>query len=109
MGKINIGRVIMGGFIAAVIIGPSEAMRIPWFFNQYREVLANQDLVLPRPGTSTLVISGVLGVLFALTMILLYASIRPRFGAGPKTAVFAGLFVWFFSVLVLATLTCPHG
>jgi len=45
MGKINIGRVIMGGFIAAVIIGPSEAMRIPWFFNQYREVLVNQDLV----------------------------------------------------------------
>lgn len=27
----------------------------------------------------------------------LYAALRPRFGAGPKTAVCAGLLVWFFA------------
>ena len=29
----------------------------------------------------------------------LYAAIRPRFGAGPKTAALAGAVVWFFAYL----------
>ena len=30
----------------------------------------------------------------------LYAAIRPRYGAGPKTALCAGLFVWFLGYLL---------
>ncbi|HSE60477.1 MAG TPA: hypothetical protein VLA99_17380 [Nitrospiraceae bacterium] len=29
-----------------------------------------------------------------LSALWLYAAIRPRFGAGPKTALYAGLGVW---------------
>ncbi len=33
-------------------------------------------------------------------MVWLYAAIRPRYGAGPKTAVWAGLAVWVAGVLL---------
>ena len=32
----------------------------------------------------------------AILAVWLYSAIRPRLGAGPKTALIAGLFVWFF-------------
>ncbi len=31
-----------------------------------------------------------------IAIVWLYAAIRPRYGAGPKTALCAGLAVWFF-------------
>ncbi len=39
----------------------------------------------------------------------MYAAIRPRFGAGPKTAVIAGLAVWFFVGLLHAIGEAPMG
>ena len=42
-------------------------------------------------------------VFFLISGILavwLYSAIGPRYGAGPKTALIAGLFLWFFSVLL---------
>jgi hypothetical protein len=31
--------------------------------------------------------------------VWLYAAIRPRYGPGPKTAIYAGLTVWFLAYL----------
>jgi hypothetical protein len=39
------------------------------------------------------------GLAGGIVTIWLYAAIRPRFGAGPKTAVFAGLVVWLMGSL----------
>ncbi|HSB14976.1 MAG TPA: hypothetical protein VLE22_10990 [Bryobacteraceae bacterium] len=33
-------------------------------------------------------------------MVSFYAAIRPRYGAGPKTALCAGLAVWFLGYLL---------
>jgi len=33
-------------------------------------------------------------------VVWLYASIRPRYGAGRRTAIIAGLAVWFFASLL---------
>jgi hypothetical protein len=41
--------------------------------------------------------------------VWLYSAIRPRYGAGAKTAVIAGLAVWILSVLSLATATSSLG
>ena len=32
--------------------------------------------------------------------VWLYSAIRPRYGAGPKTAIIAGLFIWFIGALI---------
>ena len=37
------------------------------------------------------------GFLTGIAMIWLYAAIRPRYGAGPKTAVCAGAAMWFMN------------
>lgn len=36
-------------------------------------------------------------------LVWLYASIRPRYGAGPQTAVLAGLAVWFVTRLMFSS------
>src|SRR5438128_4107268 len=42
-------------------------------------------------------------------LLWVYAAIRPRFGAGVKTAVIAGLAVWFFVGLLHAIGESPMG
>jgi hypothetical protein len=41
-----------------------------------------------------------LGLVSGIVMVWLYAAMRPRYGAGPKTAVLAGLAVWVVGALV---------
>lgn len=44
-----------------------------------------------------------------IALVWLYAAIRPRFGAGPGTAVKAGLAVWFIAGLIHAGRHVPPG
>jgi len=46
------------------------------------------------PGMSFMVIAISITFVLGIVIVLGYAAIRPRFGAGPKTAVFAALFAW---------------
>jgi hypothetical protein len=43
------------------------------------------------------VIWNILGFLAGIAAVWLYAAIRPRFSPGAKTAVIAGIAVWFIS------------
>jgi len=42
-------------------------------------------------------------------VLWVYAAIRPRFGAGPKTGVIAGVAVWFFIALLHNLGEAPMG
>src|SRR5260370_32663029 len=42
----------------------------------------------------------IVGLVYGVLMVWLYAAIRPRYGAGPKTAVCAGLAVWVGGILL---------
>ena len=41
-----------------------------------------------------------LGIVTGIALIWIYAAIRPRLGAGVKTAVYAGVVVWILGTLV---------
>lgn len=94
MGKINFARVLIGGLVAGVILNIGEfllngmvlAKEMKDFF---------QRCGFPEPGTNFMVIAVVITFVLGIVLVLLYAAIRPRFGAGPKTAIIAALFVWF--------------
>ena len=94
MGKINFGRVLLGGIVAGLILNIGE-----WALNGF--VLHQQHLALlkrcgfPEPDAKFLVIVVALTFVLGIVMVLGYAAIRPRFGPGPKTAIIAGLFAWF--------------
>ena len=47
--------------------------------------------------------------LAGIFLVWLYAAIRPRFGAGPKTAVYAGLAFWVVAGLFHGVSEAPMG
>lgn len=99
MGSINWGRVIGGGLAAGLVMNIGEG--------------ALHGAVLGQDGADLLKSLGIsappqpwqLGAVVAMTFVLgiasvwLYAAIRPRYGAGPKTAICAGLAVWVIAHL----------
>ena len=93
MGKINWGRVFLGGLVCGVVWGALEAPLLP---------LVGRDLLaaLPKGNAPSVDQPGLLAFLSAVFFVMgiwtmwLYAAIRPRYGPGPKTAAIAGLGVW---------------
>jgi hypothetical protein len=89
MGKINWARVFLGGVLAGVIINVFE---IAWsgFVLAKQWHAAMSALGHPLPSAAIWIFAlEALGM--GIAAVWLYAAIRPRFGAGLKTAVAAGL------------------
>lgn len=97
MAKINLVRVILGGIVAGIVIDLFEGI--------LNGVLLQQQWIavmtgLGKPGTMSvkqIVAFNVWGLAAGVMMVWLYAAIRTRFGAGPKTALLAGFAVWFLA------------
>ncbi len=93
MGKINLNRVILGGLLAGVVINLIEGvvnggfLEKPWADAM---VAANQH----GASTKQIIAFNVWGFAVGILTVWLYASLRSRFGAGPKTAALAGGFMW---------------
>jgi hypothetical protein len=98
MGKINVGRVILGGLLAGLVVNIGETL-----LNVVVAAQAMEDALRARnlPPVGGSAIGGFVFETFLLGLITvwLYAAIRPRFGAGAGTAVIAGAVVWFFAYL----------
>jgi hypothetical protein len=113
MGKINMQKVIIGGLIAGVVLNVVDTV-------VYGVVLKNQIAAamaaLNKPAMSNAQIPWFVFLDFVcgIFLVWLYAAIRPRFGAGPATAVKAGLIGWFAIGLINALFMWhlaiyPHG
>lgn len=94
MSKINTGRMLLGGLLAGVVINLSE-----WFWNGVVFAKEVQDAMaaLNKPqamGGSAMAVYLLWGFLVGILAVWVYAAVRPRFGAGPKTALRTGLMVW---------------
>jgi len=94
MGKINFGRVLLGGVVAGVILNLGE-----WVLNSFILHDEMQKFFtrcgFPQPGGNFIAIAVGITFVLGIAMILGYAAIRTRFGPGPKTAILAALFAWF--------------
>ncbi len=94
MGKINLGRVILGGLVAGVIIDLIEGIMHAVVFAD-RWAAQMTSLNRSQAGSmEQIVVLNLWGFAAGILTVWLYAAIRPRFGAGPKTAMCAGLFTW---------------
>lgn len=93
MGRIDFGRVLLGGLVAGVVIVIGDMIANLWLFVEQNEAIMERiDMVEPGPPQIAFFIG--LGLVVGITMIWLYAAIRPRFGPGPGTAACAGLLTW---------------
>lgn len=94
MNKINFGRVILGGLVAGVVLNIGEFLLNAVVLADQMKAF-NAEHNFKEPGTSFMVVAVLLTFVLGIVMVYLYASIRPRFGAGVKTAIIASLFAWF--------------
>jgi hypothetical protein len=99
MGRINWGRVFLGGLLAGVVINIGEYLfHAVLFKNEVAEMMRalGKDPAAVMSGNA-IMIWNLMGFLAGIGAVWGYAAIRPRFGAGAKTAMIAGIAVWFFS------------
>lgn len=109
MRQINWIRVLIGGIVAGLIIDV-----VQWLLNgvflgsDWREAM--QALGRPVHETAgSIVFYIVLGFAYGIMAIGAYAAIRPRFGAGPTTALYAGLGVWLLGYFLPLLTWMPMG
>jgi hypothetical protein len=99
MAKINWRRVVLGGFLWVVVF--NVLWLSAWFLflrTEWRSALAAPGRTFP-PTLESLVIWLLLTLVGGIIAIWLYAAIRPSYGAGPKTAAYAGFVIWMMSGL----------
>jgi hypothetical protein len=99
MGKINMGRVLIAGFVAG-IVGDILGYLVDGVLLASQWTAANKVLGLGATTTSQLIWFNLLGLAFGIASIWLYAAIRPRFGAGIQTAAVAGVAAWVIGTLL---------
>src|SRR5262245_35242010 len=98
MGGINFSRVVLGGLLAGPGMQLAEYVLNGVVLAQDMDA-AIQRLNLPPLGGSAIGVFLVIGFALGIATIWFYAAIRPRFGAGVRTALCAGAAVWFFADL----------
>ena len=104
MSGINWGRVILGGLVGGILINIVEFILNAVFLAKDWEA-AMASLGRPPIAGSQIAVffvwSFILwGFLIGTFAVWLYAAIRPRYGAGPKTALFVGWAVWILGYLM---------
>lgn len=99
MGKINISRWLLGGIVAGIvsdILGYLvDGVLLAPRWNDGMTRLGHSNL-----GPNEWIWFSGVGLVGGLVAVWIYAGIRPRFGAGVKTAVNAGIAAWILSILM---------
>jgi len=99
MGKINMQKVLIGGLIAGVVLNVVDSVM---FGVVLKTQMAAAMQALGKPAMTNAQIPWFVFLDFVggIAIVWLYAAMRPRFGAGPGTAVKAGLAAWFLGSLL---------
>ena len=92
--KINWMRVILGGLLAGLIVNICEFVVNGLILGSYWADALKALNLPPTIGTIPTAAFWLWGFLIGLYSLWLYATIRPRFGPGPKTAMITGIAVW---------------
>jgi hypothetical protein len=99
---------VLGGLLAGVVLNVYDFIVNGWLLAaQWNAAL--QALGKGPMGFNMIVWFVVCDLLLGLWLVWLYAAIRPRFGAGPKTALGAGLAAWFALGFVVNVSQLPMG
>src|SRR5213082_2727367 len=109
MGRINWGRVVVGGLLAGVVLNIVDFVFFGVMMKQ--DIAAAMQALGKQPGAmdSLVPLFVVLDFGYGIGLLWVYAAIRPRFGAGAKTAVIAGVATWFLVSLLHAVGEAPMG
>jgi hypothetical protein len=93
MGRINLGRVVIGGLLAGLIINISEFILNGVLLEEANNA-AMAALNRPPIAPSMIIWFVIISFGFAFMLVWTYAAIRPRMGPGVKTAICAASLCW---------------
>jgi hypothetical protein len=94
MGSINWSRIVLGGLLAGLIINVFEMLVNGfWLEKDWAAVMASLGKT-GQMGVEQILAFNLWGFVMGIVSVWLYAAIRPRYGAGPKTAAIAAGAVW---------------
>lgn len=108
MGKINLQRVVLGGLLAGVVLNVVDSVLYGVVLKDQMDA-AMQAMGKPPIGGGAIAWFVIVDFLYGIALVWAYAAIRPRFGVGPRTAVYAGLFMWVAIGLLHAMAEMPMG
>lgn len=94
---INASKVIVGGLVAGLVANVIGFVGFGMFLGprMEAEAVAVAPVLAGRGMTGSAIATNVvLQFVTGILLVWLYAAMRPRFGAGPRTAVYAALVVW---------------
>jgi hypothetical protein len=101
MARINWGRVVAGGVVAGLVWIVLGSIITAYLSHDFVAAVPGGRLVSPPAGmVATLAIDD---IAMGVWSIWLYAAIQPRYGAGTRTAVAAGVSWWIIAGLTDAT------
>ena len=106
MGKINMQKVLIGGLIAGVALNIIDTV-LYGVLLKAPMAAAMQALGKPAMTNAQIPWFVVLDFVAGVFLVWLYAAIRPRFGAGPATAVKAGVAAWFVGSFLVTLFMWP--
>lgn len=102
MAGINVGRVIAGGLVAGLVMNVVDGVTNGVILGARWEAETKRLGIDMAAQSQALAGWLTFDFLCGIVLVWLYASIRPRYGAGPKTAVIAGLALWLITHLAFA-------
>ena len=105
--KINVKSVITSGIIAGLLISLSAITMVPVVGNEMDLVLESRGL---HPlSNMAMLFFVVLSFINGITLILLYALVKERLGAGIRTAVIVSVVFWFLTYFLSNVSLIAYG
>lgn len=109
MGKINWGRVILAGIVAGIVWDIVDYLVDGvWLAARWADGMTSLG---HTAFTAHQIVSfNILGIVGGIAFLWMYAAIRPRYGAGPRTAITAAIWFWIIGFLLpnLGFMWIPH-
>jgi hypothetical protein len=102
MGKVNWGRVLLCGIVAGTVYTILGVFLS--YFALQETGFGQANLAGYRRAPWNILSNFILNLIAGVWTIWLYASIRPRYGPGLKTAVMAGVAAWLLIVVIVVQL-----
>lgn len=102
--KINVTRLAAAGLVAGVVhFGITGVVNGAILRAEMQDWLHGAGSLLHPPTQAvSMGLWALMSLIYGVVGVWIYAGIRPRFGAGPKTALLVGLSLWIVSKLTVA-------
>ncbi len=97
MAAVNTTRVVLGGLASGLVMNVGEAALHGGVLGEDAQALFTRHQLATTPSAVPIASLILMTFVLGIASVWLYAAIRPRYGAGARTAIVAGLAVWLIA------------